>query len=68
LSFLLRCQKPMLIMDKAIPTGRKILMLPLTTANTMKISPLIKKSVAALLYDFESLGDSLLIAKVSIFY
>ncbi len=68
MSFLLRCQKPMLIMTNAIPIGRKTPILPLTTANIMKISPLIKKSVAAFLYDFESLGDLLLIAKVSIFY
>ena len=52
----------MLIMAKAIPTGRKLPVLPLTTANIMNISPLIKKSVAAFLYDFESLGDLLLIA------
>ena len=55
-------------MTNAIPIGRKTPILPLTTDNIMKISPLIKKSVAAFLYDFESLGDLLLIAKVSIFY
>ena len=68
MSFLLRCQKPMLIVAKAIPTGRKPPMLPLTTATIMKSSPLIKKSVAAVLYDFKSLGDLILIVKVSIFY
>ncbi len=58
----------MLIMTNAIPIGRKIPILPPTTPTIMKRSPLIEKSVAAVLYDFESLGDLLLIVKVAIFY
>ena len=58
----------MLIMTNAIPIGRKTPILPLTTLTIMKRSPLIEKSVAAVLYDFESLGDLLLMVKVSIFY
>ena len=64
MSFLLRCQKPMLIMAKAIPIGIKTPMLPPTKATIMKSSPLIKKSVAAVLYDFKYLGDLLLILKI----
>jgi len=58
----------MLIMTNAIPTGRKIPILPLTTPNIMKISPLIEKSIAAVWYDFESLGDLLLRVKIVILY
>ena len=55
-------------MAKAIPTGRKFPILLLTTATTMKSSPLIRKNIAAILYRFEFLGYSLLIVEVSIFY
>jgi len=55
-------------MTNAIPIGRKIPILPPTTPTIMKRSPLIEKSVAAVLYDFESLGDLLLIVKVAIFH
>jgi len=58
----------MLTMINAIPTGRKIPILPPTIPTIMKRSPLIKKSVAAVLYDFEFLGDLLLIINMSIFY
>ena len=58
----------MLIMARAIPTGRKLPILPLTIATIMKSRPLIRKNVAAILYRFEFLGYSLLIVEVSIFY
>ena len=53
----------MLIIIKAIPIGRKI-GVPVVTVLTIpamkKMRPLIEKSIAAVLYDFEFL-DSLLI-------
>jgi len=54
----------MLRMTKAIPIGRKTPILPLTTLNIIKIIPLIEKSVAAVLYDFESLDGLLFTMKV----
>ena len=57
----------MLITTKAIPIGRKIPILPATIPTMMKRRPLIEKSVAAVLYDFEFL-DSLRIVKASILY
>ena len=62
--FLLCCQKAMLRMTKAIPIGRKAPILPLTTLDIMKINPLIEKSIAAVLYDFEFL-DVLLFISIS---
>ena len=56
MSFLLNCQKVMLIITNAIPIGRKA-MLPLIAATIMKIIPLIEKNIAAVLYDFEFLDD-----------
>jgi len=47
-SFLLCCQKTMLIMTNAIPTGRKNMLL-LTAVTIMKRIPLIEKSIAAVL-------------------
>ena len=58
----------MLKMTSAIPIGRKIPILPLTTPTIMKMSPLIEKSVAAVLYDFEFLDGLLLIAIATVFY
>ena len=58
----------MLKMTSAIPTGRKIPILPLTTPTIMKMSPLIEKSVAAVLYDFEFFDALLLIVKDTVFY
>jgi len=55
-------------MTSATPTGRKIPTLPLTAAKIRKITPLIEKSKAAVLYDFTFLVDSLLTVKVSVFY
>ena len=51
-------------MINAIPTGRKNI--PPTPLNIMKMSPLIAKSIAAVLYDFEFSDDLLLIVKVFI--
>ena len=48
----------MLMITNAIPMGRKDIPL---TVNIMKISPLIAKSIAAFLYDFEFSDDLLLI-------
>ena len=62
--YLLRCQKRTLIMINAIPTGRKNI--PLTPLNMMKMIPLIAKSKAAVLYDFELSDDLLFIMKVFI--
>jgi hypothetical protein len=62
-SSLPRCQKPMLRMTNATPIGRKDPILPLTAPTIMKVSPLKEKSVAAVLYDFESLEGLLLILK-----
>lgn len=53
MSFLLRRQKLMLRTINAIPTGRKSPTLPLNTVSIMNIEPLIEKSTAAALYDFE---------------
>jgi len=58
----------MLIMTNAIPIGRKNPILPLTTLTIMKMSPLIAKSVAAVLYDFEFLDGLLFTMKVYILY
>ena len=51
-------------MINAIPTGRKNI--PLTPLNIMKMIPLIAKSIAAVLYDFEFSDDLLLIVKAFI--
>ena len=56
----------MLIMINAIPMGRKSIR-P-TPLNIMKISPLIAKNIAAVLYDFEFSDDLLLIVKVLVSY
>ena len=53
----------MLIMTNAIPIGRKTPILPLTTLSIMKINPLIEKSIAAVLYDFEFLDGLLFTIK-----
>jgi len=66
-SFLLLCQKTMLIITNAIPIGRNSPILPLTTLTIMKRNPLIEKSVAAVLYDFKFLDGLPFIAKVFIF-
>jgi len=58
----------MLIMTNAIPIGRKTPILPLTTLSIMKINPLIEKSIAAVLYDFEFLDGLLFTMKVYILY
>jgi len=58
----------MLIMTNAIPIGRKAPILPLTTLSIMKINPLIEKSIAAVLYDFEFLDVLLFTMKVYILY
>ena len=58
----------MLIMTNAIPIGRKTPILPLTTLTIMKTSPLIEKSVAAVLYDFKFLDVLLFTMKVYILY
>jgi len=42
--------------------------LPLTTLTIMKRSPLIAKSVAAVLYDFKFLDDLLSTMEVTILY
>ena len=55
-------------MANAIPIGRKTPILPLTTLSIMKMSPLIAKSVAPVLYDLEFLDGLLFTMKVSIFY
>ncbi|MFC1917542.1 hypothetical protein ACFLXH_02700 [Chloroflexota bacterium] len=63
-SFLLRCQKPMLIMTNAIPIGRNTPILLLTAVSIMKINPLIEKSIAAFLCDFEFFDSLLFTMKV----
>ena len=55
-------------MTNAIPIGRKTPILPLTTVSIMKINPLIEKSIAAVLYDFEFLDSLLFTMKVYILY
>ena len=62
--YLLRCQKRILIIINAIPIGKKNI--PLTPLNIMKMKPLIVKSMAAVLYDFEFSDDLLLVTKVFI--
>ena len=57
-----------IIMTNAIPIGRIIPILPLTTLSIMKINPLIEKSIAAVLYDFEFLEVLLFTIKVHILY
>ena len=54
----------MLIMTNAIPIGRKTPILLLTTLSIMKINPLIEKSIAAVLYDFEFFDSLLFTMKV----
>ena len=56
MSFLLNCQKVILIITNAIPIERKA-MLPLIAATIIKIIPLIENNIAAVLYDFEFLDD-----------
>jgi len=58
----------MLIMTNAIPIGRKTPILSLTTLSIMKINPLIEKSIAAVLYDFEFLDGLLFTMRVYILY
>jgi len=58
----------MLIMTNAIPIGRKTPILPLTTLSIMKINPLIEKSTAAVLYDFEFLDGLIFTMKVYLLY
>ena len=58
----------MLIMTNAIPIGRKAPILPLTIVSIMKINPLIEKSIAAVLYDFDFLDGLLFNMKVHILY
>jgi hypothetical protein len=58
----------MLKITSAIPIGRKIPILPLTTPTIMKMSPLIEKSIAAVLYDFEFFDGLLFIVKATAFY
>jgi len=55
-------------MPNAIPIGRKTPILPLITPTIMRSSPLIAKSVEAVLYDFKFLDDLLSIMKVYILY
>ena len=55
-------------MTKAIPIGRKAPILPLTTLTIMKINPLIEKSIAAVLYEFDFLDGLLFNMKVHILY
>ena len=55
-------------MTNAIPIGRKTPILPLTILIIMKINPLIEKSIAAVLYDFEFLDGLPFTMKVNIFY
>jgi len=61
----------MLIMTNAIPIGRKTPILPLTTLTIftiIKMNPLIAKSIAAVLYDFEFLDGLVSTMKVDILY
>jgi len=58
----------MLRMTKAIPIGRKAPILPLTTLSMMKINPLIEKSIAAVLYDFDFLDELVFTIKIYILY
>ena len=58
----------MLKMTSAIPIGRKIPILPLTTPTIMKRIPLLEKSVAAVLYDFEFFDGVLLIVEATVLY
>jgi len=58
----------MLIMTKAIPTGRKTPILPLTTLSIMKMNPLIEKSIAPVLYDFDFLDELVFTVKVYILF
>ena len=51
-------------MTNAIPIGRKTPILPLTTLSIMKINPLIEKSIAAFLCDFEFFDSLLFTMKV----
>ncbi len=51
----------MLIMINAMPTGKKNI--SLTPLNITKITPLIAKSIAAVLYDFKLSDDLLFIVK-----
>ena len=53
--FLVLCQITILTTIKAIPIGRKTPTLPLTALRIMRINPLIEKSIAEVLYDFEFL-------------
>jgi hypothetical protein len=55
-------------MANAIPIGRKTPILPLTTLTIIKRSPLIAKSVAAVLYDLAFLDGLLFTMKVHILY
>ena len=55
-------------MTNAIPIGRKTPILLLTTLSITKINPLIEKSIAAVLYDFEFLDGLLFTMKVYILY
>jgi len=48
-------------MTNAIPIGKNNI--SLIAVNMMKVIPLIEKSMAAALYDFEFSGDLLLIEK-----
>jgi len=64
LSFLLRRQKLMLRMTNAIPTARKSPTLLLSAPSVMNMAPLIMKSTAAVLYDFED--GSLFIIEVCV--
>ena len=68
MSFLLSCQKLILIMTNAIPTGRKTPIFLLITLIIMNINPLIEKSIAAVLYDFEFLDGLLFTMKEYILF
>ena len=54
----------MLVMTSAIPIGRNTPILLLTTVSIMKINPLIEKSTAAFLCDFEFFDSLLFTMKV----
>lgn len=51
------------IMTNAIPTGKNTPILPLTTLKITNMDPLIEKSIAAVLYDFEFLDGLLFTVK-----
>ncbi len=55
-------------MTNAIPTGKNTPILSITTLKIMNIDPLIEKSIAAVLYDFEFLGGLLFTLKVHFLY